>query len=47
VEDARIVEAGERRFAEAGEVGWLRPEADASATGLAGKKAGLSGKEER
>jgi hypothetical protein len=38
VEDSAIVEAGVRRFAEAGDVGWLDPERDASARSL-GEKA--------
>jgi hypothetical protein len=35
VEDSAIVEAGERRFADSGEVGWLDPDRDASARSLA------------
>jgi hypothetical protein len=40
VEDAAILEAGARRFAEAGEVGWLDPDRDASARSLADKHRG-------
>ena len=40
VEDGAIVAAGEKRFADAGEVGWLDPGRDASARGLAEKKRG-------
>jgi hypothetical protein len=37
VEDSAILEAGLRRFAHAGDVGWLDPDRDASARGLADK----------
>ena len=38
VEDAAILEAGLKRFADAGEVGWLDPQRDVSARSLADKR---------
>ncbi len=35
VDDSAILAAGARRFTEAGEVGWLDPDRDASARSLA------------
>ena len=40
VEDAAILEAAQKRFADAGDVGWLDPGRDASARGLGDEKTG-------